>query len=89
MIEQDSRDENSLHLYYSWASNDQYALQDNIVPFSKQLFNHPELLFVTNIKTDNAATKSIYILLKLLPIIILNILVFAIVALKIERLDIR
>ncbi|HPY96142.1 MAG TPA: ABC transporter permease subunit [Candidatus Cloacimonadota bacterium] len=89
MIEQDSHDNTSLHLFYRWASADQYALNGMLFPFSKEKFNHPELLFVTNVETDKVGTKALSIILRLLPILLLNIITFMLAAVKLERLDIR
>jgi len=88
MIEQDSRDENSQHLFYSWAESDgSWGSIDP--PFSHQLFDHPDLLFVTDIPTDDVLHKSLNILLRLLPILCLNLLLVVCSVIKLERLDIR
>jgi ABC-type transport system involved in multi-copper enzyme maturation permease subunit len=90
MIEQDSKDSNSLHLFYSWANSDKYATIDQgIYPFSNQVFEQPELLLITEIETDSILAKTLKILLKLLPIIILNLIFIVANILKINKLDIR
>jgi hypothetical protein len=90
MIAQDALDVTSLNLFYSMASSDAAALmQSGQTPFSGQLFEHPDLLFVTNIPTDDAITKAAKVLLKLTPILLLNLLLITASVLKFERLDIR
>ena len=87
MIEQDSRDENSLHLFYSWARTD--GRFRGKTPFSTQIFNNKELLLITEFQTDDTLTKIIKIIFNLIPIIMLNLLLIICSVLKIERLDIR
>ena len=88
MLEQDSRDETSLHLYYSWAAFDVGGLYDGTT-FSNQRFEHPNLLFVTNTPTDDILNKTMKIILRLLPILLLNLLLIMGSVVKLERLDIR
>jgi len=90
MIEQDSHDETSLHLYYHFADSDKEAVAHRgLTPFSAQTFDQPNLLFVTEIETDEGMVKAMKILLRLLPIIILNLLLVIFCVVKLERLDIR
>jgi len=90
MREQDSRDESSLHLYYSWAETDgEGVLPEGQTTFSTEVFDHPDLLFVTDIPTDEAMAKTMKILLRLLPILLLNVLLVTWCVVKLERLDIR
>jgi len=90
MIEQDSHDETSLHYLYNGAYNDSYAISDQgLTTFSHDLFDHPDLLFVTNISTDEGLVKALKILLRLLPILVLNLMLVVGCVLKLERLDIR
>jgi len=88
MIEQDGRDENSLHLVYSWAYIDGYG-SDGRVAFSGELFEQPDLLFVTEIPTDEGMEKVVLVLWRLLPILGLNVLLIVWSVVKLERLDIR
>jgi len=89
MIEQDSHDEASLHLFYNHADNDKNALPEELTPFSAKTFDHPDLLFVTNIETDEAVVKVMKVLLRLLPILLLNVVLVVWCVVKLERLDIR
>ena len=90
MIEQDSRDETSIHLLYSWAGGDRFAVIDQgFYPFSNQKFEQPNLLFVTDIPTDDTLNKTLKILYRLLPILLLNLLLIIGSVMKLERLDIR
>ena len=90
VTDQDNKDENSLHLFYSWAENDNsWNDGSRTPPFSTQLFEQPDLLFVSEIKTDDTLTKVVKILLGLLPIWILNLLLVAGSVIKLETLDIR
>ncbi|MCL2063567.1 MAG: ABC transporter permease [Candidatus Cloacimonetes bacterium] len=93
MIEQDSRDENSMHLFYGWAEMDSNVLSffygSDKVAFSHELFEQPNLLFVTEIETDDAWGKMVKIMMRLLPILILNLVLMAGAVVKFERLDIR
>ncbi|MCL2063562.1 MAG: ABC transporter permease [Candidatus Cloacimonetes bacterium] len=90
MIEQDSRDETSLHLFYGHANSDRYVLSElGQIPFSEQLFEHPELLFVSEIETEDSWTKAMRILLRLLPILILNLVLIVVSVVRFEKLDIR
>ncbi|MCL2065572.1 MAG: ABC transporter permease [Candidatus Cloacimonetes bacterium] len=90
MIEQDSRDETSLNLFYSWA-----VYENNMVAhlgkktFSEELFEHPDLLFVSEIITDDVAQKIVKIMIRLLPILLLNMLLIVVSVVRFERLDIR
>ena len=87
MIEQDKNDENSYHHFYRDAANDSRYFDEML--FSKQKFDHPNLLFVTNIPTDDTLHKTMKIILRLLPILALNLLLIIGSVLKLERLDIR
>jgi len=87
MIEQDSHDDSSLHLFYSGASHD--GMITGLIPFSNQLFDHPDLLFVTNIETDDVQVKTMKVMMRLLPILLLNIILVVWSVVKLERLDIR
>jgi len=90
MIAQDANDETSINLFYSMALSDADALsQFGQTPFSTQLFEHPDLLFVTDIQTDDALNKTMKILLRLLPIICLNLFLIVGSVIKLEKLDIR
>ncbi len=90
MIEQDRKDPNSLHLFYSWASTDKYATMHNgIYPFSNEVFAHTDLLLMTEIETDDNYKKLLMILVKLIPILILNLLFLSLNIFKLNRLDIR
>ena len=90
MIEQDSRDETSAHYFYSWARNDNNGLlSGGRVPFSMQMFDQPDFVFVTNIPTDDMATKALKILFRLLPILVLNLVLIVCSVVKLEKLDIR
>jgi ABC-type transport system involved in multi-copper enzyme maturation permease subunit len=90
IIEQDSRDDTSLNLFYSWASTDRFALESQgLTPFSATKFEHPNLLFVSEIPTDDDTAKAGKILLMLLPILILNILLIVFCVVRLERLDTR
>ena len=90
MIAQDNRDETSLNLFYSGAVGDLGAVShDGLTTFSKHKFEHPNLLFVTNIQTDDGLSKTLKIILRLLPILSLNLLLIVFSVLKLERLDIR
>ena len=83
IITQDSKDPTSLHFFHSWAGN------QGIVEFTTQKFEHPELLLVTNIPTDDSTAKTVKILIKLLPILALNLLLIIGAVMRLERLDIR
>ena len=90
MKEQDSRDETSLHLFYKGASGDRYVLSSiGQIPFSAQHFEHPNLLFVTEIETEDGFAKAVRVILRLLPILILNILLMFLSVVRFEKLDIR
>jgi ABC-type transport system involved in multi-copper enzyme maturation permease subunit len=90
MLEQDAKDETSIHLFYSWANADRYAVSNQgKYPFSIELFEQPDLLFETNIPTDDTAAKTILILKILLPILILNLIMLIVSVIRLERLDIR
>jgi len=89
MKEQDNRDETSLHQFYSWASSDGGALEQGKVIFSSQVFEQPDLLFVSTIPTDDGLVKTLKILLRLLPILALNLVLVICSVVKLERLDIR
>ena len=89
IIEQDKKDETSYNLFYSWAIGDGGNLLDGTTAFSKQMFDHPNLLFISNTPTDDPANKILKIIIRLLPIIILNLLLILGSVVKLERLDIR
>ena len=90
IIEQDKRDPASLNLLYAWAENDTGSLiGTGETAFSNQQFEYPNLLFVTNIQSDDALNRTLKIILRLLPILILNLLLIIGSVLKLERLDIR
>jgi len=89
IIEQDSRDPSSLHQFYSHAAGDNTLVDEGIETFSSELFDHPDLLFVTDIVTDDGLVKTLKILLHLLPILLLNIILVVWCVMKLERLDIR
>jgi len=57
--------------------------------FSTERFEHPDLLFVTDIPTDDALGKVMKILLRLLPILVLNLVLVVGSVVRLERLDIR
>jgi len=88
MIKQDGRDENSLHLVYSWAATDGYG-SNGKVAFSGEFFEQPDLLFVTEIPTDEGVEKVVKVLVRLLPILGLNVGLVVWCVVKLERLDIR
>ena len=87
MIEQDKNDQDSQNLFYQSAPEDSRRWEETL--FSNQKFDHPNLLFVTNIPTDDALTKTVKITLRLSVIILLNLLLIVCSVLKLERLDIR
>jgi len=89
MIEQDSRDASSLHQFYSNAAGDNTMQDRGIVTFSSEKFDHPDLLFVSEIETDDGMVKSMKILVRLLPILVLNLVLAVWSVLKLEQLDIR
>jgi len=89
MIEQDSRNEKSLHQFYTNAAGDNTMVDRGIVTFSSERFDHPDLLFVTNIKTDDALMKIMKIMLRLMPILVLNVMLVVVCVLRLEKLDIR
>ena len=90
MIEQDSRDETSLHLFFRQAAQDNYSTrQKGLTNFSFNKFDHPNLLLVTNTPTDDITGKTLKIILRLLPILILNLLLIISSVVKLEKLDIR
>jgi ABC-type transport system involved in multi-copper enzyme maturation permease subunit len=93
MIEQDSRDENSLHLFFPEAKGVNQMMitvsDDERTVFSLAVFEQPDLLFTSDIKTDDALTKTGKILLRLLPILVLNNIMALVSVIKLERLDIR
>jgi len=90
MREQDKLDETSLHLFYNWADSDgEGVVKDGLVTFSTQIIDNPDMLFVTEIPTDDAMVKTLKILLRLLPILVLNLLLVVWCVVKLERLDIR
>jgi len=90
MIEQDARDETSLNLFYSWASGDGGNIQHyGMTTFSTNLFEYPDMLFVTEIITDDAVFKTVKFLLRLLPILIFNVVLVLLSVFKLEKLDIR
>jgi len=89
IIEQDRRDETSLNLFYSWASTDRFAVRDGMTTFSAERFEHPNLLFVNDITTDDTISKTMKIMLRLLPILVLNLLLMIGAVVRLERLDIR
>jgi ABC-type transport system involved in multi-copper enzyme maturation permease subunit len=88
MSEQDSHDEASAHLFYSWASSDG-GLPAGLKPYSQKLFDNPDILFVPDIPTEDGFTKTVKVLLRLLPILIMNIVMVGLSVMKLERLDIR
>jgi len=93
MREQDGRDETSLHFFYSQAKTDkhfmQIYLQEDVTTFSEQPFEHPELLYISEIFTEDALAKTLNVFMRLLPILVLNVLMIVVNVLKLERLDIR
>jgi len=89
MKDQDSHDETSIHQFYSWAASGDGSPGMRKVTFSSQPFEHPDLLFVSEIHTDDAMIKTMKILLRLLPILALNMLLVVFCVVKLERLDIR
>ena len=90
MREQDSRDETSINLFYPGAASDASMLAaQGKTTFSQQLFEHPNLLFVTHVETDDNIAKSVKILLRLLPILVLNLILVIVCVGRLERLDIR
>jgi len=90
MIEQDSRDEVSVHLFYSWAPSDRFALTNQErTPFSTQKFEQPNLLFNSNIPTADMMNKTMKVILRILPILLMNLLLIIASVVKLERLDIR
>jgi len=89
MIEQDGKEEDSLHLVYSWADVDGFSHNTGKVAFSGELFEQPDLLFVEDVATDEAMAKTMKVLLRLLPILVLNLLLVIWCVVKLERMDIR
>jgi len=91
MVQQDSSDEGSLHLFYVLAPSDMGAAMQfqGKTTFSYNLFEYPNLLFVTDIPTDDGMTKIAKILVLLLPILLLNLFLAVCSVVKLERLDIR
>jgi len=90
MIEQDSRDETSLHHFYKAANRDKRVLANvGGTPFSTQVFEHADLLFVTEIDTDDSLLKLVKILIRLLPILLSNLIIVIISVFYFEKLDIR
>ena len=90
MIEQDLRDEFSEHRFSRGYNTSFYEpWGDNLPSFSMQKFEHPDLLFVASIQTDEIAVKIKKVLFNLLPIFGLNILLLFICVLRIEKMDIR
>ena len=90
IIEQDKTDSSSLNLVYTWAENDSGDLiGTGKTTFSNQMFEHPNLLFITNIQSDNTLNKVIMVFLKMLPILALNLLLIFFSVLRLEKLDIR
>jgi len=89
IIEQDSRDDKSLHAFYSQAGGVNYYREDQKISFSEQKFDHPNLLFVTNIPTDDTLGKIMKITKWLIPILTLNLLLIISSVIKLEKLDIR
>jgi len=89
MIEQDNRDDNSLHLVYRLANVDYFRSETGKRSFTAELFEQPDLLFVTDIPTDEVLAKTVKILVRLLPILVLNVLLVVWCVAKLERMDIR
>ena len=91
LIEQDSKDERSFHMLYRGAGNITFRGRPGQpeVAFSELIFDHPNLLFITNPPTDDAMKKTFKIILRLIPILTLNLMLVTGSVLKFERLDIR
>ena len=90
MKEQDSRDELSLHHFYSKAEREKMVLRNSEeTPFSNSIFEQPNLLFVTEIETETLAGKFKKVFINLLPILFLNIVLILVSVVRFERLDIR
>jgi hypothetical protein len=103
MIEQDSRDIFSdnhffrqARMWNSFASPAHLGGRFQIdveetdrILFSETLFEHPDLLFVTSIPTDTLVDKTVLILLRLIPILALNLVLIVMSVTKLEKLDIR
>jgi hypothetical protein len=93
MIEQDSRDETSIHLFFQGAARIYQFIQH--IPgneksiFSLATFENPDLLFSSGIETDDILMKTWKIFLRLLPILVLNVLMIVVSVVKLERMDIR
>jgi len=88
VIAQDARDNTSHHLFYGGAGGGGGILPGR-TEFSIERFEHPDLLFVTNISTDDVMGKAMKVLLRLLPILVLNLLLVVGNVVRLERLDIR
>ena len=67
MIEQDKNDQDSQNLFFRDAHVNSRRWEETL--FSNQKFDHPNLLFVTNITTDDTLTKTVKIMLRLSVII--------------------
>jgi len=89
IIEQDSREPSSMHQFYSNAAGDNTLIDQGIVTFSSELFDHPDLLFVTEFDGDDGLVKTMKIFLRLLPILVLNVVLVVWCVVRLERLDIR
>jgi len=89
IIEQDSRDEKSSHMFYSQAVFMRFFSEDGEVTFSDQKFEHPNLMFVTDVYTDDALLKTQRIIIWLIPVLVSNLLLMTWSVVKLERLDIR
>jgi ABC-type transport system involved in multi-copper enzyme maturation permease subunit len=87
IIEQDKNDTTSLHFFFSNAT--QSVTPYGTVAFSGEFFEQPELLFTSDITADDFIDKSLKILLKLLPIFMLNLLLIILCIIKLDKLDIR
>jgi len=91
MVQQDYRDDDSLHLFYVLAPSDAGVAMHftGKTTFSFNHFEHPNLLFITDIPTDDTLSKFLLVLLRLLPILLLNLFLAICSVVKLERLDIR
>jgi len=89
IIEQDSREPSSMHQFYSNAAGDNTLIEQGIVTFSSELFEQPDLLFVTEFEGDDGLVKTVLVFLRLLPILVLNVVLVVWCVVKLERLDIR
>lgn len=81
----DSKDENSLHLWYSWASHD---WNDN-QPFSNHPYTDKQHVILTSFPSISIAERLVTIIPLLSIILLINLLGFIWVSIQMQKYDVR